>query len=149
MSGKNGWQRLQEYPAPHLKRLRCHRSAVHGICQLFSINELGGGLRQLTHLPSNLPSSARPAHGYDCYGNRGACVIDYLGIFPDQVTGTVLFSSSCDPTGGNPFGDQIFAIRLDGTGLRQLTATRGMTADPDGTLHVETPGPFAYPPTFR
>ena len=62
----------------------------------------------------------------------------------DQVTGTVLFSSDCDPTGGNPSGLQIFAMRPDGTGLRQLTATRGMTTDPDGTIHVEMPGPYAY-----
>jgi hypothetical protein len=41
-------------------------------------------------------------------------------------------------------GDQIFAIGPDGSGLRQLSATRGMTIDPDGTVHVEMPGPFAY-----
>jgi hypothetical protein len=56
----------------------------------------------------------------------------------------MLFGSSCDPVGGNPFGDQIFAMRPDGSGLRQLTATRGLTTDPDGTVHVELPGPFAY-----
>ena len=35
-------------------------------------------------------------------------------------------------------------MRPDGTGLRQLTNARGMTTDPDGTVHVELPGPFAY-----
>jgi hypothetical protein len=46
--------------------------------------------------------------------------------------------------GGNPFGNQLFAMRLDGRGLRQLTATSGMTTDPDGTVHVELPGPVVY-----
>jgi hypothetical protein len=73
------------------------------------------------------------------------CTIDRdFGVVPDRVTGTVLFGSSCDPVGGNPFGDQIFAMRSDGSGLRQLTATSGMTIDPDGTVRVEIPGPFAY-----
>jgi hypothetical protein len=36
-------------------------------------------------------------------------------------------------------------MRPDGTGLRQLTATRGLTTDPDGAIHVETLGPFTYP----
>jgi len=44
---------------------------------------------------------------------------------PDEITGALLFASSCDPLGGNPFGDQLFAMRQDGTGLRQVTAARG------------------------
>jgi hypothetical protein len=64
--------------------------------------------------------------------------------FLERITGTVLFSSSCDPVGGNPFGNQLFATRPDGTGLRQLTNARGMTTDPDGTVHVELPGPVVY-----
>jgi hypothetical protein len=73
------------------------------------------------------------------------CTIDReLGVVPDKVTGTILFGSSCDPVGGNPFGDQIFAMRPDGSGLRQLTATRGITVDPDGTVRSELPGHFAY-----
>jgi hypothetical protein len=56
----------------------------------------------------------------------------------------VLFSSSCDPVGANPFGDQIFAMRPDGAGLRQRTDARGMTEGPDGSVHVEVAGPFAY-----
>jgi hypothetical protein len=35
-------------------------------------------------------------------------------------------------------------MRPDGSGLRQLTATRGLTVDPDGTVRVEMPGPVAY-----
>ena len=61
-----------------------------------------------------------------------------------EVIGTVLFETGCDPVGGNPNGNQLFAMRPDGSGLRQVTATRGMTVDPDGTVHVEIPGPFAY-----
>jgi hypothetical protein len=56
----------------------------------------------------------------------------------------VVFLSSCDPLGTNPFGEQIFAVRSDGSGLRQLTAMRGMEVDADGTVRVELPGPFAY-----
>src|SRR5262249_51199597 len=112
-----------------------------GICQVFSINTAGGDLRQVTHLPSDgrLPNTG-------CFnGGPAVCTIDReLGVVLDKVTGTMLFGSSCDPVGGNPFGDQIFAMRRDGSGLRQLTATRGMTVDPDGTVRVEMPGTFAY-----
>jgi hypothetical protein len=66
-------------------------------------------------------------------------------IVPDQLTGTVLFGSNCDPVGANPFGDQLFAMRRDGTGLRQVTAARDREMLPDGTLRVELVGPFAYP----
>ena len=113
-----------------------------GVCQVFSINTAGGDLRQVTHLPSDgrLPNTG-------CFNGAGPalCTIDReLGVVPDKVTGTLPFGSSCDPVGGNPFGDQIFAMRRDGSGLRQLTATRGLTIDPDGTVHSELPGPFAY-----
>ncbi|MGH7893685.1 MAG: hypothetical protein ACREQL_03405 [Candidatus Binatia bacterium] len=72
------------------------------------------------------------------------CGISTLSTAADDVAGTVLFSASCDPVGANPFGEQIFAMRSDGTGLRQLTDARGMTRDADGTVHVELAGPFAY-----
>jgi hypothetical protein len=112
-----------------------------GICQVFSINSAGGDLRQVTHLPSD----GRPPNTGCFNGGPAVCTIDReQGVVPDRVTGTMLFGSSCDPVGGNPFGDQVFAMRLDGSGLRQLTATRGMTIDPDGTVRVELPGPFAY-----
>jgi hypothetical protein len=112
-----------------------------GICQVFSVNTRGSDLRQVTHLPSDVG-----AVNTGCFnGGPAVCTIDRdLGVVPDRVTGTLLFGSSCDPVGNNPSGDQIFAIRPDGSGLRQLTATRGVTIDPDGTVHVELPGPFAY-----
>ena len=103
------------------------------ICQLFSIDTFGAHLRQLTHLPWD----GRPPTG---------CLVpaNISRLFLDPITGTVLFQSSCDPVGANPFGEQLFAMRPDGTGLRQLTNARGLTIDPDGTVHVELPGPFAY-----
>jgi hypothetical protein len=60
------------------------------------------------------------------------------------VTRTILIDSSCDPFGTNPNGDQLFAMRPDGSGLRQLTHTRGFVTEADGTVDVELPGPAAY-----
>lgn len=111
----------------------------HSVCQLFSIGTLGEDLRQLTHLPWD----GRPTPN-GCTFPAPGCGILQQGLAADPVTGTVLFSASCDPFGTNPFGTQIFAMRADGTGLRQLTDARGMTTDPDGTVHVELAGPFAY-----
>jgi cysteine-rich repeat protein len=113
----------------------------HEICQLFSVNTRGADLHQVTHLPWD----GRPSNG--CFSGGGrptSCNIRQLGTFLDPITGTALFQSSCDPLGANPFGEQLFAMRLDGTGLRQLTNARGMTTDPDGTIRVELPGPAAY-----
>jgi hypothetical protein len=60
------------------------------------------------------------------------------------VTRTVVFYSSCDPFGTNPYGGQLFAIRPDGSKLRQLTRARGRVIEDDGEFTVELPGPFAY-----
>jgi hypothetical protein len=116
------------------------------ICQLFSIDTLGGDPHQLTHLPPDGPPPTlfSPSPGNCTYAAPG-CGITNISTTIDHRTDTVLFSSTCDPLGGNPSGDQIFAMRADGTGLRQLTNARGMTTDPDGTVHVELAGPFAYP----
>jgi hypothetical protein len=108
------------------------------ICQVFSTNTRGGEIRQVTHLPSDGRS---PSQG--CRYPPPGCGITIASTAVDRRTGTVLFSSSCDPLGTNPFGEQIFAMRPDGTRLHQLTNARGMTTDPDGTLHVELAGPFA------
>jgi hypothetical protein len=112
----------------------------HEICQFFSTSTREDRLRQLTHLPWD----GLPAPGGCAYPPPG-CGIVNLSTTGDPVTGTVLFSSSCDPVGANPFGAQIFAMRPDGSGLRQLTNARGMTTDANGTVHVEIAGPFAYP----
>src|SRR5262249_12956577 len=105
---------------------------------LFSIDTPGTGLRQVTHLPWD----GRPSITGCAICANPACSISNL--FVDPRTGAVLFQSSCDPIGANPFGEQLFAMRPDGTGLRQLTNARGTTTDPDGTIHVELPGPTAY-----
>jgi hypothetical protein len=117
----------------------------HELCQLFSVDRVGtsSSLRQLTHLPFD----GRPSSSFGCIYEQPGCGIETLSTAADGVTGTVLFSSSCDPVGANPFGAQIFAMRPNGTGLRQLTNARGMTTDPDGTIRVELPGPFAYTST--
>ena len=58
-----------------------------------------------------------------------------------------VFPSACDPFGTNPgIGVQIFAIRPDGSGLRQLTKLRGLFTDADGAVHDELPGPLFYGP---
>jgi len=58
----------------------------------------------------------------------------------------LVFVSSCDPFGTNPNGEQIFAMRPDGSGLRALTDTRSVVHDPDGSVEVELPGPWSYGP---
>jgi hypothetical protein len=65
----------------------------------------------------------------------------------DRETRMLLFASNCDPFGTNPNGGQIFAMRPDGSRLRQLTHARGAVGnliDPDGDFEVELPGPWAY-----
>jgi hypothetical protein len=60
------------------------------------------------------------------------------------VTNTLVFNSQCDLLHANPLGDQVFAMRPDGLGLRQLTDAAGYTSNPDGSIRVELAGPFAY-----
>jgi hypothetical protein len=67
----------------------------------------------------------------------------------DRGTGAVHFHSSCDPFGTNPYGEQDFAVWPDGTGLRQLTAWRGLREAADGSLAVELAGPRAIASRFR
>jgi hypothetical protein len=110
--------------------------------QLFSIDRTGGDLRQLTHFNAGEPSQP----GCDGGEPPSKCFI-YIDVHfaQDPVTGWILFFSNCDPLGSNSSGTQIFAVRPDGTGLRQLTHTRGMVRAPDGTVTVELPGPWASP----
>lgn len=109
-------------------------------CQIFSIDRLGGGLRQLTSFrpvrKSPLGCTLSPAP--DCGAG--------LTGFPaqDPVTGSMVFDATCDPFGTNPNGGQLFAMRPDGSGLRQLTTYRGLVVEPDGTVTVELPGPTDY-----
>jgi hypothetical protein len=105
-----------------------------GTCQLFSIRTVGTGLRQLTHFSQ----PAFSVNGCNAYVAPG-CSILPLGL--DGATGILVFFSSCDPFGVNPYGDQMFAIRVDGTHLRQLTHARGLVREPDGTVSSENIGP--------
>jgi hypothetical protein len=57
----------------------------------------------------------------------------------------LVFDSSCDPFGTNPHGTELFAIHADGTGLHQLTETKGYTVDASGAVSVELVFPFDYP----
>ena len=109
-------------------------------CQLFSIDRLGGHLHQVTRFREG----ARSVNG--CANGRrpGGCNVQVTT--QDPVTRTVVFQSSCDPLGTNPNGgSQIFAMRPDGSGLRQLTDTRGVVMGTDGSLTAELPGPRAGP----
>jgi hypothetical protein len=106
-----------------------------GTCQVFSIGTAGSGLRQLTHF-------AQPE-----YSKTGCNALEPPGcqiLFPggvDPATGTLLFYSNCDPFGANRYGDQLFAMRTDGTGLRQLTHARGVVTESDGSTSSENIGP--------
>jgi hypothetical protein len=110
-----------------------------GTCQLFSIDTLGAGLRQLTHFWSHEPSP-RGCNQSEPPG----CYISPYGVEPG--TGSLVFYSSCDPFGTNPYGDQLFAISTDGKRLRQLTRARGLVMEPDGTVSTENIGPIGHSP---
>ena len=105
-------------------------------CQLFSIDRLGAGLRQITAF-----DEGRSSVGCGT-GPPPGCEV--RGIRQDPVTGTIVFYSSCNPFGTNPNGGQLFAVRPDGSGLRQLTHARGFVSEPDGTVAVQLPGPYGY-----
>jgi hypothetical protein len=62
----------------------------------------------------------------------------------DAETETLVIHSNCDPLGSNPNGAQVFALRPDGSGIRQLTDSGGLVTEPDGTVMVQLPAPFAY-----
>jgi len=122
----------------------------HESCQIFSIDTVGRGLRQITHFDLgyfvHLPGCFLSSGGIGYGGYR---VIDQ-----DAVTKAIIFNTAqdplhlgarrADPTVYSYSDDQIFAVRPDGTGLRQLTDAAGFTTDPDGSFRVELPGPFAH-----
>jgi hypothetical protein len=108
-----------------------------GNCQLFSVPTIGGAPLQLTSFSDGDGPSA-----FGClFSPFAGCAI--AGLFQDPQTGTLIFHSSCDPLGENPDGDAVFAVRPDGTGLRQITFTRGRIVE-DATEIVELPGPYGY-----
>jgi hypothetical protein len=111
-------------------------------CQLFSIDRLGRHLRQVTRFREG----AQSVNGCANFSPPNGCNVQVTT--QDPVTRTVVFQSSCDPLGTNPGGSQIFAMRPDGSRLRQLTDTRGVVMGTDGSLTVEIPGPWAYSAPF-
>jgi hypothetical protein len=113
-----------------------------GMCQVFSVGRLGGGLRQLT----TFPDDGRTKGGCESLPIPQACRVQNL--VQEPATGAVLFVSSCDPLARNPDGEQIFGMRPDGTGLRQLTSFRGVE-ESDGSVNVELPGPVRYAARVR
>jgi len=123
------------------------------VCEYFSIDPLGGDLRQLTHFGANITAACGCGGFCVCPGELCAppiCNIgSSLGGEVDDGTGSLVFSSSCDPFGTNPYGEQEFAMRPDGTGLHQLTSARGLQEGADGSLAVELPGPWAIARRLR
>jgi hypothetical protein len=90
------------------------------------MDTLGRGLRQVTHLNSRVcPKLGGPA----CFQN-GIGYGFYRLIFGDPVTNAVVFESPCNLVGANQSGYQLFAVRPDGSGLRQLTDASGLTTNP-------------------
>ena len=110
-----------------------------GTCQLFSIGTFATGLRQLTRFSS-------PEHSVlGCLQiTPPGCRILPYGLEPS--TGTLVFYSTCDPFGTNPYGDQLFAISSNGTHLRQLTRARGLFTDAGGSVSAENIGPIGHSP---
>jgi hypothetical protein len=113
-------------------------------CQLFSIDRLGANLRQLTDFHETEHSVLGCLSG----GLGLGCAL-YIGApfgRQDPWSRTLIFYSNCDPLRTNPNGAQVFAIQPDGSGLRQLTDSRGLVREADGTYSGELPGPWAYGP---
>src|SRR5262249_44005210 len=106
-------------------------------CQVFSITTLENDLRQLTQFSAALHSDV----GCYVFPNVAGCFVAAGTLSGDLATGALVFDSSCDPFGTNPTGTQLFAMHLDGTGLRQLTTLKGVVTAPDGSVDVELPGP--------
>lgn len=105
-------------------------------CQLFNIDVLAGHLRQLTRFDGG---PAAPG----CTSAASCTVAQSLDV-QDPATGAIVFDSSCTAFGSSAVSQQVYAIRPDGSGFRQLTNYRGMTTDADGAVSVELPGPVAY-----
>ena len=108
-------------------------------CQMFSIDRTGSDLRQVTDFHEGAHSTAGCSFDRRPFGCLACCTSR------DIRSDAVVFYSSCDPFGTNPYGSQVFAMHSDGTGLRQLTNTRGYIQDASGAVTVELAFPFAWP----
>jgi hypothetical protein len=122
-------------------------------CQIFSIGNRGQGLRQLTHFrhtdQSTMGCIPLPVEEGPLTEIHDGCFVFVNGEY--AIGGAVVFETSCDPFcsrihGERPcnLGGNIFAMRPDGSGMRQLTHARTVTRLPEGGIHVELPGPWAY-----
>ena len=114
------------------------RNARH-LVQLFRIDVLGGHVRQLTDFGplADVPVPCTFIPPSRCRTPQN------LGLEQDRATGVVVFDSSCDPLAMNPLSQQLYAMRPNGSGFRQLTSYRGVTCD-GAAIDVELPGPIAY-----
>jgi len=101
-------------------------------CQIFSMEPVTRDLRQVTFF-----REGGDDHLTGCKSSPlpNGCRSDLVGQNP--ATGTIYFSSQCDPLGRNPNGNQLFAIQADGTGLQQLTNASGFVQGADRTAEVE------------
>jgi hypothetical protein len=113
-----------------------------GNCQLFSVSTLGTRMRQITAFGEREHS----VNGCN-FGPPPGCAI--WNAYQDPATHEVVFYSNCDPFDTKTLGSQIFAMRPDGTRLRQLTATRGRVFEAGGAVSVELAGPIAYSSRLR
>jgi hypothetical protein len=105
-------------------------------CQIFRVGPFGGGLRQLTRFGGSTIS------GKNClFGVAPGCA-NYI-VDQDESPRDFVFYSDCDPLGSNPDGGQVFAMRWDGSRLRQLTHAAGARYGADGLVEVEIPGPVS------
>jgi hypothetical protein len=112
-------------------------------CQIFSISVLADDLRQLTYF------RAADHSEIGCYGGAGPGCFIYSGeLIFDPATRTLVVATNCNPLRTNASGKQYFAMLSDGTGLRQLIATRGVVTAPDGSVDVELAGPVVYQGIF-
>ena len=111
-------------------------------CQIFSIDRTGGDLRQLTDF-HEVPRALSDV--WMLLRSPALRVRRDSTLSRDTQSDALVFYSSCDPFGTNPYGSQVFAMHPDGTGLRQLTNTQGYTRDASGAVTVEVAYPFAYP----
>ena len=97
-------------------------------CQIFSIDRLGTALRQITTFNQGAGHSATGCGGGGLSGQSPPeCTVGDLR--QDEVTRAVLFRSTCDVFGDNPYGEQLFAMNPDGTALRWLTHTPRLHGD--------------------
>jgi hypothetical protein len=107
-------------------------------CQIFSVDPISRDTRQVTFFHEE--GNHQGTRG--CFG--GGCRVNTPEI--SSATGTLYFSSQCDPRGQNPQGWQVFSIEPNGSGLRQLTYARGFVRFPDGRHEAETVDGFTHAP---